>query len=79
MGRTLLTLARTAPHQLDAVTLLVPLLGLVVGSLHLHGLEGLGEVVALREVLGPLGDVGLQQSRLLLVLQHALGRLGETT
>ena len=40
--------------QLNSVSLLVPLLGLVAGALHLHGLERLGQVVTLGEILGPL-------------------------
>ena len=48
-------------HQLDPVSLLIPLLWLLVGALHLHGLEGHWEVVTLCEVFCPLSNVGLQQ------------------
>ena len=48
-------------HQLDPVSLLISLLWLLVGALHLHGLKGQWEVVALCEVLSPLSNVGLQQ------------------
>ena len=48
-------------YQLHSVTLVVLLLGFVAGALHLHGLEGLGKVVALREVLAPLGNVRLEK------------------
>ena len=59
-------------HQLDPVSLLVPLLWLLVGAFHLHGLERLWEVVALCEVLSPLSDVGLQQRRFLIMLKYTL-------
>ena len=59
-------------HQLDPVSLLVPLLWLLVGAFHLHGLERLWEVVALCEVLSPLSDVSLQQRRFLVVLKYPL-------
>ncbi len=59
-------------HQLHTVPLLVPLLRFVVGALHLHGLEGLGQVVALGEVLGPLRNVGLQEGSLLAVMKNPL-------
>ena len=50
----------------------------LVSSLHLHGLERFGEVVTLCEVFGPLTDVGLQESSLLLVFHDSLegGREG---
>ena len=56
-------------HQLDPVSFLVPLLWLLIGALHLHGLERLWEVVALCEVLSPLSDVGLQQRRFIIMLK----------
>ena len=59
-------------HQLDPVSFLVPLLWLLIGALHLHGLERLWEVVALCEVLSPLSDVGLQQRRFLIMLKYTL-------
>ena len=62
-------------HQLDPVALLVSLLWFIVGSLHLHGLEWLWQVVALCEVFGPLGNVCLQQRRVLIMLQYTLRRV----
>ena len=63
---------REGAHQLDSVSFLVPLLWLLVGALHLHGLERLWEVVALGKVLCPLSDVGLQQRRFLVMLKYTL-------
>ena len=44
----------------------------LISALHLHGLEGLGEVVTLREVLRPFPDVGLEKCALFSMLHHTL-------
>ena len=63
----------TTPYQLDSISVLAFPLRFAPSSLDLHGLERLGQVVTLGEVLGPLNDVGLQESRLLIVVKHSLG------
>ena len=63
----------TTPYQLDSISVLAFPLRFAPSSLDLHGLERLGQVVTLGEVLGPLNDVGLQESRLLVVVKHSLG------
>ena len=60
------------PYQLDTVPILTLPLRFLAPSLYLHGLEWLGQVVTLSEVLGPFRDVGLQQSTLLPMPQHSL-------
>ena len=63
---------RTTPYQLHSISFRTLLLGFLVPSLQLHRLEGLREVVTLREILGPLGDVSLQQCTLLAMLHYSL-------
>ena len=63
----------TTPYQLDSISVLAFPLRFAPSSLDLHGLERLGQVVTLGEVLGPLNDVGLQESRLLVMVKHSLG------
>ena len=71
-GKTLCCPLIYCTHQLDSVPFVLPLLGFVVGAFHLHGLEGLGQVVALSKVLGPLSNVGLEQGWLLIMCQNPL-------
>ena len=61
-------------YQLHTVAVLILSFRFLVPSFDLHGLKWLGEVVALSEVLCPLGDVGFQKSTLFAMLHHSLTR-----